>query len=107
MFLEFTSRFANLKDFQELLDHDKLTESYIHSPKNNSSVCSYFDLVCQEYHLSNEKILSNKIWKLWQDDIRRIISTQFMSEAWKQSARTRYSHLVKFVEYIDGMTIDY
>ncbi len=103
IFLECTARFNALVDFHELLAHDRLREPYKKSPALDTTVCSYYDLLSQEYHLNHEKILCNRVWKLWQDDIKMIVDTQLMREAWQQTVLPRYAHHHGFCHYVEGM----
>jgi hypothetical protein len=103
IFLECTARFNALTDFHELLAHDRLSESYAKSPKLDVTVCSYYDLLSQEYHLNREKILRDYVWQLWQDDIRMIVNTSLMREAWHQTVLPRYAHHKDFCRYVEGL----
>ena len=103
IFLECTARFNALTEFHELLAHDRLQEPYTKSPKLDATVRSYYDLLSQEYHLNQEKILRNKVWYLWQDDIRMIVDTPLMREAWQQTVSPRYAHHEDFCQYVEGL----
>lgn len=103
IFLELTSRFNDLTEFQKLLCHEDLSKPYKKSPAIDSAVSSYYDLLSQEYHLNIEKILSDKLWKLWQDDIRLIVDTPLMREAWKETIHLRYAHHEGFCKYVQSL----
>jgi hypothetical protein len=103
IFLEFTSRFNALLEFQRILAHEDLKNSYKKSPAVDSAVCSYFDLLSQEYHLNQEKILRDKIWNVWQDDIKLIVDSPLMREAWAQTVHRRYTHHSDFCCYVESL----
>lgn len=103
IFLSLTSRFNDLTEFQKLLAHEDLNKSYKKSPGLDSAVCSYYDLLSQEYHLNQEKILGDRVWQLWQDDIKMIVDTPLMREAWYQTVLPRYAHHTELVIYVESM----
>jgi hypothetical protein len=103
VFLECTARFNALVDFHELLAHDRLREPYAKSPKLDATISSYYELLSQEFHLNREKILRDKVWSLWQDDIKLIVDTPLMREAWRKTIFPRYAHHQDFCRYVEGL----
>lgn len=103
MFLEFTARFNALTDFREQLVHDNLKLPYRQSPALDSAIGSYFDLLSQEFHLNRQRILRDRIWKLWQPDIRQIVDTPMMRQAWIQTMKQNYAHYRDFCAYIESL----
>ncbi|MCA9275770.1 MAG: hypothetical protein KDA29_07075 [Phycisphaerales bacterium] len=103
IFLECTARFNALTGFHELLANDRLAEPYQKSPAMDGIVSSYFELLSQEYHLNREKILRDNVWQLWQNDIRMIVDTPLMREAWHQTVHPRYAHHKRFCQYVEGL----
>jgi len=101
IFLELTARFNNLEGIQKIIAHDDLDKPYKKSPSLDGSVCSYFDLLSQEYHLNQIKVLSDQVWNMWQDDIKRIITSPLMRGAWHDTVHDRYSHHSAFVQYVE------
>lgn len=107
MFLELTARFNGLTAFREQIAHDNLAKPYAKSPHMDSAIFSYFELLSNEFYLHREKILRDKLWRIWQSDIRQIVDTTMMREAWHQTVKSRYQHLGEFCQYVEGiMTVN-
>lgn len=103
IFLELTARFNSLEELQKFLAHDDLDKHYKKSPLIDGMAYSYFDLLSQEYHLNQINVLSDSVWKMWQDDIKRIVKSQLMRGAWQDTVHDRYAHHSEFVQYVESL----
>jgi len=103
MFLELTFRLNSLSSFNALINQKKINQSYDKATSTDTAIFSYLDLLSQEFYLHQNKLLSNRVWRLWQPDIQLVVKSTLVSEAWTESAKARYSHHKDFCSYIDSI----
>ena len=105
VFLNLTQRHASLIEFRRLEADLRLNEHWDGDLATAAAVREYFDLLSHEFALVDLGILDQRVWKLWQADISRIVNTQLVSEIWQK--RTRHLHRTspEFVAYIESILV--
>jgi hypothetical protein len=107
MFIEFSKRFeellrlfpteawlANRKSGQELPPSSKeITECVLY--------CLQF--VADVYHLHEAGYISNRLWKLWEREIRRTLKGPLFVREWNAVAE-EFSHDKEFLDYMGRST---
>ncbi|MDF1870606.1 MAG: hypothetical protein P1U30_09470 [Phycisphaerales bacterium] len=103
VFLSLTERHASLIEFRRLEADLRLNDHWNGDLETAVAIREYFDLLAHEFALVDLGILDQRVWNIWQSDIKRIVNTQLISEVWNQ--RTRHLHRASpaFTRYIDSM----
>ncbi len=106
MFIEFSRR------FQELLRLFP-TEAWLanrspHQPLPPSSQelrdCALYTIqfVADVYHLHKGRYISNRLWMLWEREIKRTLMGPIFLREW-QSVAAEFAHDCDFLRYINGL----
>ena len=103
VFLNLTQRHASLIDFRRLEADFRLNDHWQGDLETAAAIREYFDLLAHEFALVDLGILDQRVWDIWQPDIKRIVNTQLVAEVWH--ARTRHLHRSSpgFTRYIDSI----
>lgn len=103
VFLNLTQRHSTLIDFRRLEADLRLNDHWDGDPETAAAVREYFDLLAHEFALVDLGILDQRVWNIWQPDIKRVVNTQLIAEIWQ--ARTRHLHRASpaFTQYIDSI----
>ena len=78
-----------LADWQNALDGDKEM-----AEKLENKMVEYLNLVWEEHHLYEERLIPRNLWELWRPEIRRVLSSDFA-----QTIITKYEF--HFTENLD------
>jgi hypothetical protein len=103
IFLNLTQHHADLIEFRKLEARNALDEPFDGNLETAGIVRDYFDLLHQEFNLSNMNMLDGAVWELWQGDIRRTVNTRLVREIWHARTRLYYRSSPGFLAYIESM----
>ncbi len=66
------------------------------------SLLRYFNLCSEEFSLWKKKYLENDIWKMWEAELQRTLSTPLYRRAW-QVLRKEFESYPDFCKYVDAI----
>ena len=89
-FAEYTRRYQDI--ILHMPDNDK-------DPRWLKYVQLYFDLCSEEYHLHEEGVINNRVWKLWVEGMQDTMKREVFRNAWKGELGQYYSDN-KFVNFM-------
>lgn len=105
VFLTYTQRFEQIMEsfpkdaWVVRLDLDKLPEP---SPELSKSVLKYLNLCSEEYYLLQENLLAKKIWKIWEDELKRTLASPLFVREWKTLAQ-EFECYREFRRYLESI----
>jgi hypothetical protein len=70
------------------------------SPKLTLAVLKYLNLCSEEYYLTRHGYLSVSLWRIWEGDLKRILSSPLLRREWP-SLRTEFLSHRDFLDYVE------
>lgn len=103
IFIEYTKRYDALMDkFPENAFETRLNISELPQKSNKLTMASlkYLNLCCEEFHLFDQKLISKKIWEMWETEIIRVLRSPLFRREW-DSLSNEFVSYPKFVAFVN------
>lgn len=75
------------------------------SQEITTAVLRYLNLCSEEYYLYKKKYLSNGIWKIWENELKRTLKSPLIRREWR-NIKTEFDSYPKFVKYVEDVHVN-
>ena len=105
VFLEYTRRYDEV--MRQLPSHARIarTKSASELPEQTEEltyrVLDYLNLCSEEFYLWKTGYLSDRIWSIWEAELRRTLATPLLKREW-QSLRNEFISYPEFQSYVEA-----
>ena len=103
MYIEFSKRFEELLRLfpTEAWLANRRADKELPPPSKEITECTLYciQFVADEYHLHKAGYISNRLWKLWEREIKRTLTGPLFKREWSAVA-PEFSHDKDFLDYM-------
>ncbi len=99
-FLEFTERYENI--MRELPHEARIATDWGPDVDSDFAIrLRYLNLCSEEFYLKKQRLLSGRVWGIWNAEMASTLASQPYREAWHR-LRAQFSSYPEFSAFVDG-----
>jgi hypothetical protein len=104
VFLEYTKRYADIMNMFPSEGRKARLDLFGEPPPESDelslSVLRYLNLCSEEFYLCKKKYLSCHVWKIWEAELKRTLSSTLVVREWTR-LREEFQAYPEFLEYVE------
>ncbi|MGA8408568.1 MAG: hypothetical protein WB680_15440 [Candidatus Acidiferrales bacterium] len=105
IFLEYTKRYSDVMNMFPPDGRKARLNLFAEPPaeSNNLSlaVLRYLNLCSEEFYLCKKKYLSNHVWKIWEAELKRTLSSPLVVREWAAGLSDEFQSYPEFLKYVE------
>lgn len=105
IFLEYTKRYSETMNMFPPDGRKARLNLFAEPPAASNelslAVLRYLNLCSEEFYLCKRKYLSNHVWKIWEAELKRTLSSPLVVREWAIGLRDEFRSYPEFLEYVE------
>lgn len=105
VFIAFTERYRSIMSILPSEMRGRVFDlpdvsSFLECPKNRATLIDYLNMCAEEHALWTEGLISRRIWRIWEKEMKSALGSPLMRQFWIQASKS-YAADLNFVAFVD------